>query len=73
MKDLDGKVAFVTRSGIGPRLYIFPHAELREELRSVEEIRAALPDRPPDPWPHGDGRGRRQRRWDAAAVADALR
>ena len=55
-------------------LYIFPHAEFREELRSVfDEILAALPDRPPDPARMAMEDGRRQRRRDAAAVADALR
>jgi NAD(P)-dependent dehydrogenase (short-subunit alcohol dehydrogenase family) len=54
-------------------LYIFPHAEFRAELRGVfDEILAALPDRPPDGARMAMEDGRRQRRAEAAAVANAL-
>ena len=55
-------------------LYIFPHAEFREELRGIfDEILAALPDGAPDPARMAMEDGRRRRRHEAAAVADALK
>ncbi len=55
-------------------LYIFPHAEFREELRAIfDEILAALPDRDPDPARMMMEDGRRWRRHEAAAAADALK
>jgi NAD(P)-dependent dehydrogenase (short-subunit alcohol dehydrogenase family) len=55
-------------------LYIFPHAEFRDELRGVfDEILAALPGRAPDPARMAMEEGRRQRRREAAAVADAVK
>jgi len=53
-------------AGIGRNdLYIFPHAEFRDELRGIfDEILAALPDRAPDParMAMEDGRRSRHRR-----------
>jgi NAD(P)-dependent dehydrogenase (short-subunit alcohol dehydrogenase family) len=62
-------------AGIGRNdLYIFPHAEFRDELRGIfDEILAALPDRAPDPARMAMEDGRRSRKQDAAAVANALR
>jgi NAD(P)-dependent dehydrogenase (short-subunit alcohol dehydrogenase family) len=55
-------------------LYVFPHAEFRDELRGIfDEILGALPDRAPDPARMVMEDGRRERRREAAAVADALR
>lgn len=55
-------------------MYVFPHAEFRDELREVfDEILAALPDRAPDPGRTVIEDGRRQRRREAAAVANALK
>jgi NAD(P)-dependent dehydrogenase (short-subunit alcohol dehydrogenase family) len=55
-------------------LYIFPHAEFRDEMRGIfEEILAALPDRAPDTGRMAMEDGRRQRKREAAAVADAVK
>ncbi len=51
------------------RQYIFPHAEFRDELRAVmDELLAALPDRPPDPARMAVEDWRRQRKADAAKL-----
>ncbi len=51
------------------RQYIFPHAEFRDELRAVmDELLAALPDRPPDPKRMAVEDWRRQRKADAAKL-----
>jgi NAD(P)-dependent dehydrogenase (short-subunit alcohol dehydrogenase family) len=55
-------------------LYIFPHAEFRDELRGIfDEILAALPGCAPDPARMAMENGRRSRKDAAAAVANALR
>jgi short-subunit dehydrogenase len=55
-------------------LYIFPHAEFRDELREIfDEILAALPDLAPNPARMVVEDARRQRRQEAAAVADTLK
>jgi NAD(P)-dependent dehydrogenase (short-subunit alcohol dehydrogenase family) len=55
-------------------LYLFTHAEFRDELRQMfDQMLAALPDEPPDPARMAMEDFRRARKADAAAVADALK
>jgi len=54
-------------------LYLFSHAEFREELRQMfDEMLAALPDEPPNPARMAMEDFRRARKAEAAAVANAL-
>jgi NAD(P)-dependent dehydrogenase (short-subunit alcohol dehydrogenase family) len=55
-------------------LYLFTHAEFREELRGMfDEMLAALPDEPPNPGRMGMEDFRRARKAEAAAVANELK
>jgi NAD(P)-dependent dehydrogenase (short-subunit alcohol dehydrogenase family) len=55
------------------QLYLFTHAEFRDELRGMfDEMLAALPDEPPNPGRMAMEDFRRARKAEAAAVADKL-
>jgi len=54
-------------------LFLFTHAEFREELKGMfDEMLAALPDEPPNPGRMGMEDFRRARKAEAAAVANRL-
>ena len=55
------------------QLYLFTHAEFRDELKGMfDEMLAALPDEPPNPGRMAMEDFRRARKAEAAAVADKL-